>query len=85
VPSDLEKNEWAIFGRVEQVFKARKDRIKSFYGFDFRKNRIYFRRIRQDQKEKIAARKERIEKLLWMIAGTIIGVIGTLIEGYLKH
>jgi hypothetical protein len=105
IPYQLKESEWAVYGKVEQIFEARKDRLKSFcqsvpswvmfcfwaiiavlgsagstlrgepafiarpllmayfavgavfFPFMsvlllayFRKNRIYFRRIRQDQK-----------------------------------
>jgi hypothetical protein len=31
VPYDLRSNEWAIFGKIEQIFNARKDRIKCLH------------------------------------------------------
>jgi hypothetical protein len=45
------------------------------YGF-FRKSRVYFRHLRQDQKERTAAWKDRAEKLIWLLIGVALGAIG---------
>ena len=132
-PYDLRESEWALFGKVSQIFRARRDWLKNLYesvpgwlifglwavmfvvgdvvqvvvpknpvirplivpyvAFTalsltfiglvlvglFRKNRIYLRLVRQDQKARAAAMKERIEKLIWLLAGSIIGVVATLV------
>lgn len=51
----------------------------------FRRNRIYFRYARQDQKARDAARKERFEKFLWLLVGTILGAVATvLVSGHIR-
>ncbi|MGB8478849.1 MAG: hypothetical protein WCE63_08410 [Acidobacteriaceae bacterium] len=51
----------------------------------FRRNRIYFRYARQDQKARDAARRERFEKFLWLLAGTILGALATvLVSGHIR-
>jgi len=51
----------------------------------FRRSRIYFRYARQDQKARDAARKERFEKFLWLLVGTILGALATiLVSGHIR-
>jgi hypothetical protein len=126
---------WAIFGKVDEIFKARSDRLKNFaelfsfkiillilapgvlynilsvghIGFSYsapvalliqglpgaiiiivsfgglKSNRIYFRYIRQDEMAKTSSRKEQIGKLIWLLAGAVVGTIATLIADPLKH
>ena len=135
VPRALREQQWAIFGKVEQVFKARADRFKngveatpvsalillslSCFALSvllnifhrgkiessivltilgllltlfiagsigvWRKNRIYFRYARQDQKARTAARNERIEKFLWLCFGAFLGAVGALVVDRFKH
>ena len=133
LPYDSRESEWALYGKVNEIFHARRDWLKNFYesvpgwlifglwavmfvvgsliqiivpkdpgirpllepylalmviplvfiGLAlvvlFRKNRIYLRLARQDQKARAAARRERIGKLLWLLAGSIIGVAATFV------
>jgi len=126
LPYFLNEQAWSIFGKIEQVFKARTDLLKNvaqmipwwiiclpmLWGIlctvslivlhraiiavslvvtiggllaiplcigtigIWRKNRIYFRYSRQDQKQRIAAWKGRVEKLLWLLLGMTLGLIG---------
>jgi hypothetical protein len=130
LPHLLKERDWAVFGRVEQVFRARRDLLKNatdsipswviilpflwlaisyilvrivkppimqpglvaaievllflpvFLGAFgvWKKNRIYFRHIRQDQKARNAALRERIEKLIWLLVGMAIVAIGDRIK-----
>ena len=41
----------------------------------FRRNRIYLRRVRQDQKAREKVWKERAEKLIWLVLGIALGLI----------
>jgi hypothetical protein len=50
-----------------------------------KKNRIYFRFVRQDEKARKAKRNDRIEKLLWLLGGTVIGMMATLGVDQFKH
>lgn len=130
IPYFLSDQAWEIFGKVEQIFKTRRDRLK-IYADELRiataflpyvwllilaamsrilhlsfppslywggallliapwllgaaaiwkRNLIYLRFIRMDQKAKNAAWKERIEKLIWVLIGLAIGML----FDHLKH
>ena len=45
------------------------------YGL-FRSNRLNLRLVRKDQKARAALRNSRIEKLIWLLVGIALGVIG---------
>src|SRR5260370_21229513 len=55
----------------------------------WKKNGIYFRDARQDQRERKKNRNERIEKLVFLFAGALLGAalgtVGTLWVAHLKH
>lgn len=123
IPYFLSDRAWEIFGKVEQVFKTRKDRIKAYaqalpgkawvlpYAWMlifvllsillhkslppllywggvllflaplllgavgiWKKNLIYLRFIRMDQKARQAAWKDRAQKLAWLLIGLALGL-----------
>lgn len=51
----------------------------------FKKNRVYLRFARQDQKARLAARKERIEKFVWLLVGATVGALFTLLADHLRR
>jgi len=124
IPHFLKDQAWEIFGKVEQIFKTRRDRMKAFanalpgkaaflpyawvlilvvvsrllhqtfspslywggalllispYLFGaigiWKKNLIYLRFIRMDQKARRAAWKDRVEKLVWLLIGLAAGLL----------
>jgi hypothetical protein len=134
LPFGSSMNPWEIFGRVDQVFNARRNKLKILaesapfwtqalsaialallVGFalprrvpsgpreaavlsayfisislywvcgPLRKNKIYFRDAREDEKGRAKRRNERVEKLAFLLIGTLLGTLGTLVVAYLKH
>jgi hypothetical protein len=133
-----EDDQWAVFGRIESVFKARENKLKTtcdempYFPFlslvvllgilstiathkghtslsagadgigwiiavsmfiigwgRWKKNGIYLRNERQDQKDRKKNRNERIEKLVFLFLGALLGAalgtVGTLWIAHLKH
>jgi hypothetical protein len=124
IPYFLSSQAWEVFGKVEQIFKTRRDRVKAladaiplkavflpyiwfailvvaslalhqslpaslYWGGGlvlvaplllgaiavWKKNRIYLRFIRTDQKARRAAWKDRAEKIAWLLIGLAVGLL----------
>jgi hypothetical protein len=134
-PYALGESKWAVFGKVEQVFKERKTRAKqvadlvspwsgwaalpvvlalmalilydpphrpvwltldvlaallsaaivAISSLGLKRNWIYFSYRRTDERARAAIRRERLEKLLWLLIGAAVGIAGTIISERFKH
>lgn len=51
----------------------------------FSKSHIYLQGSREDERARSARLRERVEKLLWLIVGFLLGVVGTILSVRYKH